>query len=81
MGYAPLGLEIEEATPEVYPCASTPHGQLPASLRARYGLPPAAATFRDVPRRTWWLRDERRDAGSADPALDPTERPASEPIE
>lgn len=53
MGYAPRGLEVEEAPAEVFPCASTQHGQLPARLRARYGLPTQGAAFRDVPRRSW----------------------------
>ena len=82
MGYAPRGLEVDEATPEVYPCASTPHGQLPASLRARYGLPPIAATFREVPRRTWSGRGGgARDAELADTPSDSTDPPSGEPVE
>ncbi len=64
-GYDPRGLDVDEAAPEVFPCASTPHGQLPPGLRARYGLPPVAATLRDT---------------GADPAPAALER-TSEPLE
>jgi hypothetical protein len=79
MGYTPRGLQVEEAAPEIYPCASTPHGQLPPSLRARYGLPPGTTVFQDLPRRTW----SRTGAGGelADTPPDAADRPAAEPIE
>lgn len=80
-GYDPRGLDVEEAAPETFPCESTLHGQLPPSLRARYGLPPVAATFRDVPARTWWGR--RAPAGVADESGVVTTAPdrSQEPLE
>ena len=74
MGYAPRGLDADETVPEVYPCASTPHAQLPANLRARYGLSPLASAFQDVPRGTWWGQDGRTGgARDAEPAAEPIE--------
>ena len=73
MGYAPRGLDIEEATPDVYPCASTVHGQLPARLRVRYDLPTAGTTFQDVPRRSW--------SGRGGAALGATEPSDAESVE
>jgi len=47
-------------------------------------LPPIAATFREVPRRTWSGRggraDVARDAELADTPSDTAERPAGEPV-
>jgi hypothetical protein len=58
MGYRPAELPLVEAAPEVFPCASTPHAQLPRAQRARRNLPPTGAAFVDIGRTTWWTRGE-----------------------
>lgn len=78
MGYEPRGLDVVEAEKEVFPCASTAHGQLPPRLRARHGLAaPAPGSFRDVPRRSWVARASSQE-GERAPGSDPASAPALE---
>jgi hypothetical protein len=85
MGYDPRGLDVEESPPEVHVCATTPHGQLPPDLRARYGLPGPALVFRDMARDTWWDRRARASGAPSEAGVtahvDPTERSSAEPLE
>jgi hypothetical protein len=85
MGYDPRGLNVEDSPPEIHACATTPHGQLPPDLRARYRLPGPPLAFRDVARSTWWDQRARASGGPADagdPArADPTDRFPVEPLE
>ena len=72
MGYSPAGLDIVEARPEIFECATIPHGQLPPRLRARLGLPAQGTVFREVARRGWAARgapdaSEAVDAAGAPP--------------
>jgi len=72
MGYSPSGLDLTEARPENFECATIPHGQIPPRLRARFGLPPQGTAFRDVARHSWAARGapgpaEAVDASGAPP--------------
>jgi hypothetical protein len=61
-GYQPTLLDVQVLSDELFECGSIPHGQLPPSLRARYGLPPAPeGRFKDVEFTTW----RQRVAGAA----------------
>ncbi len=63
MGYDPRTLPIIQGQGAVFGCAEIPHGQLPNSLRARLGLPPAPPDrFRPITATTW--RTERTRGGT-----------------
>ena len=69
MGYDPQTLPIIQGRGAVFACAEIPHGQLPNSLRARFGLPPAPPDrFRPITVTTWHTKQTR---GGVKGALEP----------
>ncbi len=59
-GFDPLALPVTRETLPSIRCATTPHGQVPAEVRERHGLPPLKpGEFRDISVTTWWQKVEQ----------------------
>ncbi|MGH7392200.1 MAG: hypothetical protein ACREM3_22475 [Candidatus Rokuibacteriota bacterium] len=66
MGYDPMALPVHETDAGMHTCAELPHGQLPPSLRRRFGLPAVPeGTFKPADLHTWWDRRESQRRGDS----------------
>ncbi|MEZ4449765.1 MAG: hypothetical protein R3B09_09805 [Nannocystaceae bacterium] len=68
VGFDPLRLPVVETRMETVECAVTVQAQLPPALRARLGLPPAAADhYLPLATETWWTATRPEEPDEAAP--------------